>query len=140
MNHIKRSAIKVLKELNNDLRYSALQSYIMGKGFIFIEFNTDNGDNAAKMLDIYDNCINCDGKTIIKNGIKIVAIDGGLCVDDKIRVTLHEIGHILLHIPHVSSLADTTVIGRDNEAEAFVYEVLELSKHKLFLKLHRKIS
>ena len=140
MNYIKTCALKLLTELNGEIRYSDLKLFIESKGFIFIEFNTDNGDNAAKMLDIYDNCINCDGKTIIKNGIKIVAIDGSLCVDDKIRVTLHEIGHILLHIPHVSSLADTTVIGRDNEAEAFVHDVFRLSKYGILFKRSYRLT
>lgn len=140
MNHIKRSAIKVLKELNNDLRYSALQSYIMGKGFIFIEFNTDNGDRVAKAYDIYNKCSNKNGMTIVKGNAKFVIVDGSLCMDDKIRVALHELGHVLLHFLSGGAWSDMTVIGRDNEAEAFVYEVLELSKHKLFLKLHRKIS
>lgn len=130
----KKYAFELLSALNGSICYSGLRAYIESKGFVFIEFNTDNGDNTAKMLEIYDNCINCDGKTIIRNGVKTVAIDGNLCVDDKIRVTLHEIGHILLHIPNISNMVDTTVIGRENEAEAFVHEVLKMSRYGLLFK------
>lgn len=128
MKEIKNAAAKLLSAVNGAITYSSLQGYINSIGFKLIEFNTNSGDDMLKALGILDETEGCDGRTIVTDEFNVIIIDGNLCISDKQRILLHEIGHILLHITNNSAFVDLTQIDREAEANAFVSEVYRLSQ------------
>ena len=127
---IKTEAFKLLRALNGKITYSSLKRYLGSVGYVLTEYSLTDDDVILKAYGIQDMCKGCDGKTFCGNNIHVVAIKKSLSPDDKIRVIIHEIGHIVLHFKDIDVFTDSSTIQRDNEAEAFVHEVLKLSRYK----------
>ncbi len=128
MKEIKNAAAKLLSDVKGNITYSKLQGYVGSMGFKLIEFNTPGGDNIIAALGISAETAGCDGRTLVADDFNVIIIDGNLCISDKQRALLHEIGHILIHVPNNSSFVDLTESEREAEANAFVSEVYRLSQ------------
>lgn len=136
MNKVRKQAKQFFRSVKGDLSYMKLKEYIKHSGFIFVSMNTEKGDKLLKRFCIYDNCIECDGHTIGADGLDFVVIDDTLTAGDKIRVMLHEIYHMENHCD-CEVMRNGTRIQRDNEAEAFAYEVISL-QNSIFNLFKRK--
>lgn len=128
---IKTEAFKLLRALNGKITYSSLKRYLGSVGYILTEYSLNDDDAILKAYGVQNMCEGCDGKTFCGNNIHVVAVKKSLSPDDKIRVIIHEIGHIVLHFKDIDVFTDSSTIKKDNEAEAFVHEVLKMSRYKI---------
>lgn len=138
MNIINKAVFKLLKETNGSISYSSLCNYVTGKGFLLIELHTDKGDEILKKFGCYEQYADEKGITVIQKAVSFVIIDSTLPAYDKVRVLLHEIGHIELHLSNKSTFADISGVERENQAEIFVYTALRTSKLKPLFAIRLK--
>lgn len=138
MNIITKSALKLLKSTSGKVNYTSLCNYITGKGFLVIELHTDKGDEILKRFECYDKYADEKGITVMQRHVSFVIIDSTLSADDKVRILLHEIGHIELHFSDKSTFADISGVERENQAEIFAYTVLRMSKFKPLFAIRLK--
>ncbi len=138
MNIINKAVFNLLKETKGSISYSSLCNYVTGKGFVLIELHTDKGDEILKKFGCYEEYANEKGITVIQKAVSFVIIDSNLPAIDKVRVLLHEIGHIDLHLSNKSTFADISGVERENQAEIFVYTALRISKLKPLFAIRLK--
>ena len=138
MNIITKSALKLLKSTNGKVNYTSLCNYITGKGFLVIELHTDKGDEILRRFECYDKYAGEKGITVMQKHVSFVIIDSTLSTDDKVRILLHEIGHIELHFSDKRTLVDISGVERENQAEIFAYTVLRMSKFRPLFAIRLK--
>ena len=118
---IMRRAEEVKREIG-EVTIKNVVEYIEKQGFEVIEFNTIKGDMRINELDIFKYTVHCDGHTISNNNFDVVIVDGSLSDDDKLYILLHELGHVVLHMPVWNIIKKThSVIRKDAEAEVFAF-------------------
>lgn len=118
---IMRRAEEVKREIG-ELTIKNVVEYIEKQGFEVIEFNTIKGDMRINELGIFEDTKGCNGRTIDSTDWGVVIVDGSLSDDDKLHVLLHELGHVVLHMPVWNTIRKThSVIRKDAEAEVFAF-------------------
>ncbi len=125
---ITKAAYKLLKNIKRNICYSSLCEYITSKGFIVVELHTEKGDDILRRFECYDRYKEEKGITVKQSHIGFVIIDSTMSVSDKVRILLHEIGHIVLHFSDKRTFADISGVERENQAEIFAYKAMNFSK------------
>lgn len=125
---ITKAAYTLLKHIKRNICYSSLCEYITSKGFIIVELHTDKGDDILRRFDYYDRYKEEKGITVMQKNISFVIIDSTMSVADKVRILLHEIGHIVLHFSDKRTFSDISGVERENQAEIFAYKAMNFSK------------
>ena len=138
MNIINKAAFKLLKDINGNITYTSLCNYINSKGFLLIELHTDKGDEILRRFECYEEYADKRGITVMQEFVKFVIVDSTLPASDKVRILLHEIGHINLHFENESTFDDISKMERENQVEIFAYTVLRMSKFKFLYKIRLK--
>ena len=121
MNIINNTSKKLHKSLKGNIDIPNLVKYLESIGYSVVFFNTEDGDELLKSYGINPGIT----KAFTYCGAtKIIFVDGKLHTSDKLYSLLHECGHILLgHIGN-NSIELLNKRSIENEAEAFVYAVL----------------
>lgn len=119
---IMRRAEEVKREIG-EVTIKNVVEYIEKQGFEVIEFNTIKGDMRINELDIFKYTKGCNGRTIdYSTDFSVVIVDGSLSDDDKLHIFLHELGHVVLHMPVWDTIRKThSTIRKDAEAEVFAF-------------------
>lgn len=138
LNIITKAVFKLLKDINGNINYTSLCNYINSKGFILVELHTEKGDEILKRFECYEEYTNKRGITVIQECISFVIVDSRLPAADKVRILLHEIGHINLHFENQSTFDDISKMERENQAEIFAYTAIKMSKFKFLYKFRFK--
>ena len=131
INPVKKNAKKFVKSIKEDLTVSRIILYIENLGYAVEFFGTPEGDELVNQLNLKAQAERLKSFTYVGR-VKYVFVKNSCHTADKRYLLLHELGHILLG--HFSG--DTIFLEHnmrlDNEAEAFVYFVLNHRKRNFF--------
>jgi len=124
VNRIRKEATKVRKAMNGNVTLEAIVAYIKQTGHGIVYFNIPWGDEELRRYDLVDTAKTKKG-FVYHQIAQIVFIDDTLPHTDKIRVLLHELGHIVLgHIDEgVFALKDHGI--QELEAHTFARMMLD---------------
>lgn len=120
---IRRAAIKFYKSLDRKLTSQAVVSVLNKDGYDVIFFNTPEGDTALKAYGLFEYSKTTDAFTFC-NKTKIVFVNEKLTEPDRLRVLLHEAGHIKLGHIDTDDVHQSDNPIMEAEANAFMLEVM----------------
>lgn len=160
MNTVSRfSLLTKAKEVSDEIKriYGGnVERFIGMSGFEVVEFNTPEGDEELKRINLYEEVVKYNSATkhnsitIKENGTLygVIAINGKLSFGDKKHLILHELGHIvLIYLDNNKTSINTgnLSISDDNAAEVFAYMIRTLenisdSKDEIFFDYYSKLN
>ena len=122
---IKKSARFLYRSIKGNLSVPAIIEFLQTRGYDVVFFNTPEGDDLLRRYGIK---LNGAGSVTYCGVTKVVFADDTLHISDKLYALLHECGHIMLGHLVENQIHSISKRITENEAEAFVYEVLHLHR------------
>lgn len=122
MTNIDAQARRIIKSLKGNISITGVVNFLGTLGYDVIFFNETDRAEFSRQYDLKLN----DTKAITYFGdTRIVFVDDELSGNDKLHLLLHECGHILLGHIDENQVHSIDKIKTENEAEVFVYSVLQ---------------
>lgn len=128
MNNFSRTLINFVTAVKNNITFESVAKYLNEHGIEIIFAYTPNGDKRICELNISEYAVNHKAVTVFKKNVKCIVINNGLSSENKFHMLLHELSHILLGHISVDYYNAVDSVTIDNEAEAFAYQLLHISK------------
>ena len=123
---------KILRK--NKLTFINVEKVINKLGYSVVFFNTPKGDFEIERYNLAKQAETLKSFTYAKTA-RIVFIDGDLHSDDKLYLSLHELGHIVLGHVGDGKLITRNSILIDIEADNFVHSIMYPQKENIFFAL-----
>ncbi len=128
---------KILKE--NKLTFVNVEKILNKLGYSVVFFNTPDGDKEIERYELAEEAEKLKSFTYAKTA-RIVFINDDLHSDDKLYLSLHELGHIILGHVGDGKLTTRNSILVDIEADNFAYSIMYPPKRNLYYVLAATIA
>ena len=116
------------KAVKGQVDFVSAETFVNNMGFTVIFFNTPEGDIEAARYGVLSDT--CENESFIYNSAAhLIFINDDVPCERKLYLLLHEIGHIMLKHLGDGRIRVTDKVLLDIEANAFVYEVLQLKPY-----------